>query len=109
VLIDGKKVVGSAQLRQGEAFLQHGSLLLEDDQRLVRSLAGLPDEGSQDAPLSSLVGRRIGFEEAAEAIAECAGLLLGEMTRTGVLPASVLAGAQAHEERFRSEAWTWQR
>jgi len=109
VLIDGKKVVGSAQLRQGEAFLQHGSLLLEDDQSLVRSLAGLPEEGSQDAPLSSLMGRRVGFEEAAGAIGDCAALLLGGMTRPGAMPVGVLAGAQAHEERFRSEAWTWQR
>ena len=32
----GRKVVGSAQLRQGGAFLQHGSILLEDDQSLMR-------------------------------------------------------------------------
>ena len=109
VLIDGKKVVGSAQLRQGDAFLQHGSLLLEDDQSLVRSLAGLPDEGSQDAPLSRLLGRRIEFEEAAAAIAQCADLVLGPMTRPEAVPAIILAGAQGHAERFRSEAWTWQR
>jgi lipoate-protein ligase A len=109
VLIDGRKVVGSAQLRQGEAFLQHGSLLLEDDQSLVRSLAGLPIEGSQDAPLSRLLGRPIGFEEAAEAVAECAGLVLGRMTGPDGVPETVLAGAEAHAERFRSEAWTWQR
>jgi lipoate-protein ligase A len=41
VLVQGRKLVGSAQLRAGDAFLQHGSLLLEDDQSLVRDLAGL--------------------------------------------------------------------
>lgn len=109
VLIDGRKVVGSAQLRQGDAFLQHGSLLLEDDQSLVRSLAGLPAAGSQDAPLSRLLGRRVGFEEAADAVIACAGLLLGAMDGPGTVPPGILAGAQAHTERFRSEAWTWQR
>src|ERR1043166_3248919 len=48
VLVDGRKVIGSAQLRQGDAFLQHGSLLLEDDQALVRSLAGLPEERAEE-------------------------------------------------------------
>ena len=39
ILSRGRKLVGSAQLRQADAFLQHGSLLLEDDQRLVADLS----------------------------------------------------------------------
>ncbi len=32
LMVEGGKIVGSAQVRQGAAFLQHGSILLEGDQ-----------------------------------------------------------------------------
>ena len=40
VVVAGRKVVGSAQLRENGALLQHGSMLLSDDQALVRELGG---------------------------------------------------------------------
>ncbi|MGH7704214.1 MAG: lipoate--protein ligase family protein, partial [Gemmatimonadales bacterium] len=70
VLVQGHKVVGSAQLRQGAAFLQHGSLLLEGDQEPITALslgeaqAGRAGGGS----LSRLLGRRIEFDAAATAL-----------------------------------------
>lgn len=109
VLIEGRKVVGSAQLRQGDAFLQHGSLLLEDDQSLVRDLAGFSENGAAEAPLSRLVGRRIGFEEAASAVTAVARATLPDVAVRGRLPDAVHEGASRHAERFRSADWTWQR
>jgi lipoate-protein ligase A len=109
VLVDGRKVIGSAQFRQGDAFLQHGSLLLEDDQGLVRTLAGLPEDGRAEAPLGRLLGRAVSFDEAAAAISECAEQLFDRVERYDALPDEVLAAARRHEERFRSADWTWQR
>jgi lipoate-protein ligase A len=109
VLVDGRKVIGSAQLRQGDAFLQHGSLLLEDDQALVRSLAGLSEEGGAEAPLGRLLGRAVSFDEAADAIAECAQPLFEPVERNDSIPPRITAAARRHEERFRSADWTWQR
>ena len=40
VLATGEKFVGSAQLRQGRAVLQHGSMVLEPDAELYRSVFG---------------------------------------------------------------------
>jgi lipoate-protein ligase A len=109
VLIEGHKVVGSAQLRQGNAFLQHGSLLLDDDQSLVRDLAGFSENGAAEAPLSRLVGRTVSFEEAATAIAGVAGVTLPNLDESARLPDAVQAGMARHTERFRSADWTWQR
>ena len=109
VLIDGRKVVGSAQLRQGDAFLQHGSVLLDDDQSLVRELAGFTQEGAAEAPLSRLIGRGVSFEEAAGAIAASAREALPEMEEATSLPDTVRVGIARHAERFRSAEWTWQR
>lgn len=109
VLIDGHKVVGSAQLRQGEAFLQHGSLLLDDDQGLVRDLAGFSENGAAEAPLSRLVGRTVSFGEAAAAIAAVARATLPDLEESGQLPDAVHAGVSRHAERYRSADWTWER
>jgi len=109
VLIDGLKVVGSAQLRQGDAFLQHGSVLLDDDQSLVRGLAGFTQEGAAEAPLSRLVGRDVSFEETAAAIAAAAWEAFPVVEEATSLPEAARQGMTRHAERFRSPEWTWQR
>jgi len=43
VLVAGRKLIGSAQLRQGQAFLQHGSILLDGSQDVIRAVSGLPE------------------------------------------------------------------
>jgi len=109
VLVQGRKVVGSAQLKVGEAFLQHGSLLLEDDQSLVRDLAGLPSGDRAEATLGSLLGRPVTFEEAADAVAEAVLVRLQGLARLDRLPEFLESGATRHAGRFQSDAWTWQR
>jgi len=100
VLVSGRKVIGSAQVRQGNAFLQHGSLLLGDDQDLVHQLAGGGRQPDPGFPL----GRPVLFEEAAEAIREaatCRGPVASDSTPLD-------SGAiEAHAGRFRSPEWTW--
>jgi len=57
VLAAGRKLIGSAQVRRGAAFLQHGSILLD---------------GSNDTPnattLRQVLGRPVTFEEVTAAI-----------------------------------------
>jgi lipoate-protein ligase A len=100
VLVRGRKVIGSAQVRQGNAFLQHGSLLLVDDQDLIRQLAGVRPRPDPGLPL----GRPVAFEEAAEAIREAA-TSLGAMVSDSIWPDP--HAIEAHAGRFRSPAWTW--
>jgi len=109
VMLEHRKVVGSAQLRQGQAFLQHGSLLLEDDQSLLRGLAGLTDAEAPETSLSLALGRQVSYAEAAVALAGAAGPLLGSPLPQASLPVAVAAGAERHADRFRDTAWTWQR
>lgn len=109
VLVKGRKVVGSAQLRSGDAFLQHGSLLLADDQGLVGELAGLTPATHPGRSPASPLGREAGFEEAAGAVLATAESLLEGAVREEGLPAGIAALAVPHAARFRSDAWTWQR
>ncbi len=58
VLVAGRKVIGSAQVRRRDAFLQHGSILLD----------GSPDAVNATT-LRDVLGRSVTFEEVADAIA----------------------------------------
>src|SRR6266508_3866999 len=42
VLVGGRKVVGSAQVRRGAAFLQHGSILLDGSQDIISAVSLQP-------------------------------------------------------------------
>ncbi|HXO85192.1 MAG TPA: hypothetical protein VN803_06680 [Gemmatimonadales bacterium] len=61
VLVDGRKVVGSAQVRRGAAFLQHGSILLSGSQAILGTSA-------LQTTLAAALGRAITFEEVTAAI-----------------------------------------
>jgi lipoyl(octanoyl) transferase len=123
VVVNGRKLVGSAQLRDGAAFLQHGSILLEDRQDVVTSVT----RGASSPPLAisiaSLLGRLPTF-------AEVTGAIAAELGTSGIgpLPSSPshprFAGAVAqgrqgsavvplpHPEmvrRFEDPVWTWRR
>jgi lipoyl(octanoyl) transferase len=106
VLIGGRKVVGSAQVRVGDALLQHGSILLEDDQSLVGEVTRGSPPPDLGAPLARLLARPIPVAEAVEAVAGAAAeCWSGNWQRAGA--DEVLPEAAIHEPRFRSGEWTW--
>jgi hypothetical protein len=94
-------------VREAGGLLQHGSILLEDDQVVVRSITrgDAPEDGS--APLALLLKRRIAPDEAATAIGRVASERWpGGWQRSDDL-AAVLTEADAHLPRFGSDPWTW--
>jgi len=112
IMVTKGKVVGSAQLRQGEAFLQHGSILLEDSQETVRELLLGADRApsTRDTPLSAELGRRVSFDEVAEAIHSALAGWRGPWTAAdGARTRRLRASAERYTGQFRDEAWTWSR
>ncbi len=106
--VGGRKLVGSAQWRHRGAVLQHGSILLKNEQ----SRASL-------SPISGgRVGGAIGLDElglvsgslplAASIVKALAGVA-GHEPRAAVFPDDVKSLADRLEPRYRSEAWTWRR
>ncbi|HMG18312.1 MAG TPA: hypothetical protein VK573_06270 [Gemmatimonadales bacterium] len=59
ILVQGRKVVGSAQVRRGDAFLQHGSILLGGSQ---------PCSHGGNTTLGAVLGRTVTFEEVTAAV-----------------------------------------
>src|SRR5438105_15714398 len=68
ILANHRKLVGSAQVRRGNAFLQHGSILLAGSQ---------PSALKGETTLAAVLGRTVTFEEVAAAIVANWGEPLG--------------------------------
>jgi lipoate-protein ligase A len=99
VLVHGRKVIGSAQVRQGRAFLQHGSILLAGSQAMLRAVSRQPSAVSGETTLTAALGRRITFEEVADAIAATWDDTLTLTALDRPPPPSTA--------RFSDPAWTW--
>jgi lipoate-protein ligase A len=110
VMVLGWKVVGSAQVRDRGAVLQHGSMLLEDDQDMVRQLALTPDpRPPAERPLSRLAGRTLAWSEAADATIVALHQSWSAVVDEPAGAARFLPLAEEWAPRFQDPQWTWER
>jgi lipoate-protein ligase A len=66
----GKKMIGSAQMRRKQAVLQHGSILLNQDQSKMSALFGASTTADRHANLYDLLNRQIPLPDLQSAIGE---------------------------------------
>jgi lipoyl(octanoyl) transferase len=124
ITVGGRKLIGSAQLRRLRAVLQHGSLPLRGDiTRVVRALRFDRAADRREAAerlarhattLEGVLGRTVGWEEAAGAVADGIADALGVRWTEGrmsPLEADLAAGLEEdrrldplHTSRTRREA-----
>jgi lipoate-protein ligase A len=107
ITVGGRKLLGSAQLRQGEALLQHGSLLLEDDQSLVTRLSRGAVASGGEVTLTEVLGRQAEFDEIAALVGAGFRRWLGPSVSLDPVAADQLV--ERHANRFRDPDWTWRR
>jgi lipoate-protein ligase A len=100
VMVHGRKVVGSAQVRLGSAFLQHGSILLGGSQEGIQAVSRQPSAVSSATSLSQAFGRTVTFDEVADAIVS---------TWTPALTPPVPYRPLPPPTVFSDPAWTWRR
>lgn len=106
----GRKLVGSAQVREDGALLQHGSILIEDEQALIAGVSLVaPSVGAAPAAtLSAALGRTPDIREVAEAL--FATVVWNEDAGARRLHESDVSALTAgHIERYSSGWWTWRR
>jgi lipoyl(octanoyl) transferase len=109
----GGKLVGSAQWRDGGALLQHGSILVEDDQSSLPSFAAGAVNGSggsiaPPATLAALLGRAPDAAEVASAMFD-AVRSLEDADASELHEDEIRAEAFQHLPHFLDEDWTWRR
>ena len=101
VLVRARKLVGSAQVRRGGAFLQHGSILLDGSQDVITAVSRKPQAASVATTLSAELGRHVTWEEVANAVMSAWG---DEFTSTALHRPTPSSTAW-----FSDPAWTWRR
>lgn len=102
VMIGSRKLVGSAQVRLGGAFLQHGSILLRDNQAILAEITRGEAPATAATSLSAALGRSVAFDDVAQALAAAAQRTWpGDWTSTGAPPSP--------DPAFRDPGWTWRR
>ena len=106
--VDGRKLVGSAQRRQGAAFLQHGSIMLGAVAgRLRRVFPGARDPLAGMTTLEAVLARRPSFDEAALALAEGFRTAHGLTLEPGGLSDEEASLARTLErEKYATDDWT---
>lgn len=95
ITVGGKKLIGSAQARRKEGFLQHGSLPLTGDLRRILQVLVFPDEATRTRAASHLLerattvetvlGRVVPWSEAAQAFSAAFQSVLELDLQPGIL------------------------
>ena len=110
LVVDGKKLAGSAQWRDGEVMLQHGSILIDDDQPLVSALAEVKVPDPQPAAtLSASLGRVPTAEEVAAALFDAVRALECARAEEIGLDSTIDGARQRALARYLDDEWTWRR
>jgi len=110
LVVGARKLVGSAQYRERNAFLQHGSILIHDDQPLLSALAA---HSLPPAPPAATLAEELGHapDPADVAAALFDAVRHGEDPDAAPLDldAALTTAARLAAARFASDDWTWRR
>ena len=110
IVLGARKLVGSAQLRDGGAFLQHGSILIDDDQRRVAELSAAAIPASAPAAtLREALGRAPTLHEVAEALFSAVRARADAHALPFEGDAPLERAALAARARYVDDLWTWHR
>lgn len=122
ITVNGLKLIGSAQARKREGVLQHGSLPLYGDlSRITQALAFYDADGNKDesqreqaaqrllrraTTVESSLGRRISWEQAAEAFVKAFETILNlQFSPSELTPAELQRAEALMAEKYASELW----
>jgi lipoate-protein ligase A len=117
ILFDNKKILGSAQARRGNAFLQHGALPLAGEITRITQVLAFPDEATRAAAagkldaraltLETALGWAVPWDEAADALVAGFRQALGIDFKESELDGEELAMAEKlRREKYAADSWT---
>jgi lipoate-protein ligase A len=110
LILEGRKLVGSAQWRDRGALLQHGSILLEDDQSSIPGLMRDPIEPpGPPATLRDALGLAPVMAQVGDALFDAVRALADPLARELEVDDDLARDAERLAERYRDDVWTWRR
>ena len=111
LISDNRKLVGSAQWRDNGALLQHGSILIGNDQTMIAELAADPTD-DHDVPVPATLAETLGY---APSVAEVADAMFASVrdiedrNAVDMDESEVFAATEQELPLFENELWTWRR
>jgi lipoate-protein ligase A len=112
LVAEGAKLVGSAQWREGGALLQHGSILVDDDQSSLSVFASGAESSElaiqAPATLHALLGRAPDVREVANAMFDAVRSLEDDGA-SHLVENEIRDETLRHVPHFLDEGWTWRR
>ena len=108
--LGGRKLAGSAQWRSGGALLQHGSILVDDDQSVLTQFWIEPRTRiPAPATLSEALGRPPAAEDLYEALGSAVRELEDPCAEPLLIDDRLRAQAASLVVHYADDAWTWSR
>jgi len=111
IVVGGGKLVGSAQWREDGALLQHGSILLADDQSRIARLRPPDTPAGPIVPAATLtgaLGRPVDYAEVRDALVAALSTALG-LTPPPLDPAPLHPSYSYFSQVVADPTWTWRR
>ncbi|RLC79824.1 MAG: hypothetical protein DRI61_07105 [Chloroflexi bacterium] len=111
---NGKKLIGSAQLRRKDALLQHGSIPLRGDVTAIVDFLRLPPAQKERLrarlrqraiTLEEILGRAVSFEEVVSAMVQGFKEAFGLQITPGELTPFEKEEAERLRQKYSSDAW----
>jgi len=111
LIVGGHKLVGSAQWREEGAFLQHGSILIEDDQSMIAEFSVGTNGAAPIPPPATLAGALGRVPDSIEIVDALFDAVRRREDRdaSALDESEVTAATLARLPRFENELWTWRR
>lgn len=112
IIAGGRKLVGSAQWRGDSAYLQHGSILVDDDQTRLASLAADAPSPAIAPPLPATLRALLGRTPESSEVASVMFDSVREREGTelaGLSEDDIRGAALELVPSYLDEEWTWRR
>jgi len=113
IVVNGRKICGSAQVRRWGVVLQHGTLLLDADFDLMFKALGIEDRAEEMrdkiTTISGELGRKVDFNEVADALARgFEEALEVKLNRGWIGSEEMELASQLLREKYGQEWWNLQ-
>jgi len=120
IIVNGRKISGSAQTRRRGVVLQHGTVLLKVDVRTMFSALKVSGEKISDKMIKSVeervtslsgeLGRDVGFDEVFEALKYGFGKALGvEFLESKLDEEELKLASDIRDEKYKTKWWNFSR